>query len=244
MQTKSIEAIILGRKNWGEADRLVFAYSDELGKIKFIAKGSRKIKSKMASHIEPFTVGKYGLVQGKTYFILTSAEGINQNQNLSANLEAYSEAAYLCELLDLATEENLPNEKIYETAKDILGHLNKLDSAKRKIALRFFEFLLLDSQGYKPSYQKCKKCGTKLSENEYFWGDFEGVFCENCGKQGQQIDKNTFKILRIFETGDFKKALAVQNGEEYSGKLQDIITGYLYDILPKIPKTKSYESKY
>lgn len=237
MSTKNIEAIILGRRNMGEADRLLLAYSKEEGKVKIIAKGSRKIKSRLASHIEPFTIGKYHLVIGKTFYILAGAEAIRQNRKLSEDLEAYQDASYLCELLDLATAEGENNLKLYEVAKYILSTINDIRAPKRAILLRYLEFIILESSGYKPSYHKCIKCDQKLCEQEYYYGNFEGVHCEKCNETGRKITKNAFKILRMFERGDIEEIVNIKDVEKHSHEVQEVILPSLYDILPRKPKS-------
>ena len=54
-RTLRVEGIILQRSDWGEADRLITIYTRELGKIRSIAKGVRKPRSRKAGHLEPFT---------------------------------------------------------------------------------------------------------------------------------------------------------------------------------------------
>lgn len=238
MQNTTVEAIILGRKNWGEADRLLFLYSKELGKIKLVAKGSRKIKSKMASHIEPFTVGVYHYVQGKSMPILVGAEAINHNEELSKNLSTLTAASYLCELLEISTDENIPNSDIYETLTKTLALLCTEQPTKQELLLRYFEFLLLKTSGYGPNYHTCKNCHGKLTEKEYYFGNFEGVNCCECENNGKKIDKNTFKVLRMFDKETLEKILTVRDIESHGEKLKDVITPYLYDIIPKIPKSQ------
>lgn len=221
----------------GEADRLLLAYSKEEGKIKIMAKGSRKIKSKLASHIEPFMVGRYHLVEGKSFYILAGAESLVQNNKLSSDLESYRDASYLCELLDLLTTEGDQNQKLYETAKYVLSALNIIPAEKRNILLRYFEFIALESSGYRPSYQKCVECGQKITEKDCYFGNFEGVHCENCSKNGRKISKNTFKVLRLFEKGTIKEIMNIKDSGEYSQEIQKVIFPYLCDILPRKPKT-------
>lgn len=237
MSTKNIEAIILGRKNIGEADRLLLVYSKEEGKVKIIAKGTRKIKSKLASHIEPFTIGNYYLVEGKSFYILAGAEATHQNSNLSGDLSAFQDASYVCELLDLATQEGERNEKLYQTARYILTSLNSLSPQKRTVLLRYLEFTILESSGYKPNYRICKNCGRELTGQDYFYGNFEGVYCSNCGKSGLKISSNALKIMRYFEQNGIGKIIHAKNIETHSDEVLEVIFPYLCDILPRKPKS-------
>jgi hypothetical protein len=53
-----VDAVVLRHSNYGEADRLLTVYTREQGKMRILAKGARKIASRKAGHIEPFTSRK------------------------------------------------------------------------------------------------------------------------------------------------------------------------------------------
>lgn len=239
MLTQNINAIILSRKNIGEADRLLSAFSLEEGKIKIIAKGSRKIKSKMASHIEPFTIGKYHLVTGKTFYILTGAEKTYYNESLTSNIESYQDTSYLCELIDLTYHENQPHQDIYNLLSETLKLLTMINHDKKEVLLRYFEFQLLKSLGYNPNYKKCIKCNKAVMEQDVFFGGFEGISCKQCKAGKIKINKNTLKILRLFQDNDLDKIINIKEVGKQNQHLKEVILPYLYDILPRKPK--SYE---
>ena len=72
--TYKTEAIIIKRMNLGEADRIVTAFSRDFGKIRFVAKGVRRIKSKFGGSVEPFYKSELLIVNGKSLDILSNAE--------------------------------------------------------------------------------------------------------------------------------------------------------------------------
>ena len=49
------EAVVLRHADWGEADRILTLYTREQGKVRAVAKGARKMRSRKAGHLEPFT---------------------------------------------------------------------------------------------------------------------------------------------------------------------------------------------
>src|SRR5262245_16349730 len=51
------DAIVIGRRPLGESDRLVEFYTRELGKVKGVAKGARRPRSRFGSALELFTLG-------------------------------------------------------------------------------------------------------------------------------------------------------------------------------------------
>ena len=67
------EAIVLKHHDWGEADRILTAFTREHGKLRVIAKGVRKIRSRRAGHLEPFTHVMLQLAKSKELPIVTQA---------------------------------------------------------------------------------------------------------------------------------------------------------------------------
>ena len=69
-----MQAIVLRHQNFGEADRLLVIFSQEKGKLRAIAKGVRKPRSRKAGHLEPFTRVSLQLARGRDLMIVTQAE--------------------------------------------------------------------------------------------------------------------------------------------------------------------------
>lgn len=238
MATKTVRAIVLSRKNFGEADRLLSFFSKEEGKIKVVARGSRKIKSKMASHIEPFSIGNYFLAEGKTFQILAGAEAVKNSENLIKNLELYQDASYICEILDMTLPEQMPNIKLFNLASQALTFLSNSDESKRGIILRYFEYQLLANSGLAASFEACHKCSNKLELQDFYAGGIEGIYCKNCIPDKKTMSLEIVKILRLFEKKDLSDILKIKGIEQYSSELQGMIKPSLYDILPRAPKSK------
>jgi len=73
-RSQRVEAIVLRHQDWGEADRLLWLYARELGKVRALAKGVRKMRSRKAGHLEPFTRVNLLLASGRDILIITQAE--------------------------------------------------------------------------------------------------------------------------------------------------------------------------
>lgn len=239
MASKNIEGIILSRISFGEADRILTVFSKDEGKVKILAKGSRKIKSRLAPHIEPFSVGKYFVVEGKTFYILTGAEATEQNEEILSDLEIYKDASYVSELLSMTVFEGIKNAKLYRISKEVFLNLPKYQATEREIILRFFEYKLLESAGYVPNFHHCVKCGDKLEEEDFYEGTFEGVKCSTCSDQEKKVSKTFVKIIRFFADNELDAVLKLSGLDEYAQELRDVLLPFLYDILPKTPKARN-----
>src|SRR5512140_3276703 len=101
-----VEAVVLRHADWGEADRLLTLYTRERGKVRAIAKGARKIRSRKAGHLEPFTRVTLQLARGRYLLIVTQADTVDAYLPIHENLAKTGNAAYIVELLDRFTFED------------------------------------------------------------------------------------------------------------------------------------------
>ena len=69
--TLRVEAVVLRHADWGEADRLLTIFTRERGKLRAVAKGARKMRSRKAGHLEPFTRVALLLASGRDLWIVT-----------------------------------------------------------------------------------------------------------------------------------------------------------------------------
>src|SRR5512132_2963742 len=89
------EAIVLGRMDLGEADRILTLYSREHGKLRAIAKGARRPLSRLGPHLEYFTHAHLMLARGRELDVVTSAETEDAHLSLHHDIEAFGHASHM-----------------------------------------------------------------------------------------------------------------------------------------------------
>lgn len=139
------EGIVLKRKDFGEADRILTVFTSHRGKISVLAKGVRRITSRRAGNVELLNRVSIFLHPGKNFLILTEAESIDTFQKLKADLTLSAVAFHLIELVDKLTAENQEAPIIY---KHLLEVLNRLSKNPRQILIRSFEVKILSNLGF------------------------------------------------------------------------------------------------
>ena len=117
-RSQRVEAVVLRHTDWGEADRLLWLYTRESGKIRAIAKGARKMRSRKAGHLEPFTRVNLLLAQGHDMPLVTQAETVDAYLSLREDLIRVAYASYVVELLDRFTYEEGDNLSLYRILID------------------------------------------------------------------------------------------------------------------------------
>lgn len=123
------EALILKRMDYGEADRILTLFTPRLGKLRAIAKGSRRTTSRLAGHIELFTRSQLQLAAGRDLEIVTQGEGKERFPHLRGELWHATTAYYLAELIDKFTEEEGDHASLYTLLVETLRRLDE-DAAR------------------------------------------------------------------------------------------------------------------
>ena len=88
-----VEAVVLRHADWGEADRLLVLQTRQLGKLRVVAKGARRIRSRKAGHLEPFTHVRLQLARARDLPIVTQAETVEAYLPLRDDLNKTGYAA-------------------------------------------------------------------------------------------------------------------------------------------------------
>jgi DNA repair protein RecO (recombination protein O) len=229
-------AVVLRHSDWGEADRLLTLYTREKGKLRAIAKGARKVTSRKAGHIEPFTHVTLQLAKGRDIFIVTQAETINLCPGLREDLVKTGYAAYIVELLDRFTyEEGSSNLALFRLLVESIERVEK--EADAWLAVRYYEMRLLDHLGFRPQLFECANCENEiLAEEQYFSFSAGGVICPRCG-QGLpnlgRISVDALKYLRHFQRSSYRDASRARANLDIQKETEIIMQGYFTYLLER-----------
>jgi len=156
------EGVVLARRNFGEADRILILYTENFGKISLLAKGIRRPKSRKRGHVEVFNKIKFQAVHGRGLGLMTEAEVIEDFSEVRKSLRRISLAYYLMEVIGRITHEGEENIRVYNL---LLDSLQKLKSTKmlKKLRLDFITTLLI-TLGYWPRGKPLFTPDEKLEE--------------------------------------------------------------------------------
>ena len=225
MATYKTKGIILKRTNLGEADKILTIYTKDFGKIKVIAKGIRKIKSKLAGNLELFCLDDLVIAEGKNLDIVCGALTEKCFFDLRNNLKATHTAYYLADVIDKLSDEEEPHEEVYDLLDNLLEEINGENS---QILLPFFELKFLKELGYKPELFHCVSCKEKISNGKnYFDFDEGGLVCEKCAKSQMPISEKAVKLLRLFLEHNISYIKKIKLDKKTSKEVGKITQNYL-----------------
>jgi DNA repair protein RecO (recombination protein O) len=151
MRKAETEAILLRLTDFGEADRIVTAFTLDHGKLQGIARGAKRSRKRFAGALDPFAHLKLQLQPGKGLATLLSADIIGIFPGIRNDLAKIGTAAYACELVDRLTPDEEPNPRLFRL---LHCYLQRLDSAPLSPSdRRFFAVNLLKILGYQPELE-------------------------------------------------------------------------------------------
>ncbi|MEW9097255.1 MAG: DNA repair protein RecO [Clostridiaceae bacterium] len=240
MSTFNTRAIVIKTQDYKESDKIVWMYSEKLGKISTIAKGAKKNRSKFFSTTLSFCFGNYLLYKGKAMYTLNEGEMIESFQGLLMDLETITYASYFCELIDIAVQEEESNRELFKdlvTAfyfmKNKVGDLDTL--------ARIFEIRILKATGYELNLQNCTRCKSKISSSNYIDLQYLGGICDDCAKEnGIKINNGVFNILKYLSQIPLEKSYRIvipDNLKEEIYKVLNLIICQNYFRKPKSLET-------
>ena len=137
-----VEAVVLKRRNTGEADRLITLFTKERGKIVAMAKGIRRLSSKRAPFLEVFSRTTILLYKGQKYDTITEVSPIAPYAALRKHLDRISAAYVLCESIDILLPEHQEHPDVYGQMIQALGSLEQADPS-REFLSSFLNSLLV-----------------------------------------------------------------------------------------------------
>lgn len=238
-----VEAVVLRHADYGEADRLLTLYTRQLGKTRALAKGARKIASRKAGHIEPFTHVRLQLAKGRDMLLITQADTVDAYQPLREDLILTSQAAYILELLDRFTyEDELENSAIFRLLTDTLARL--ASKADPWLVTRYYEMRLLDNLGFRPQLQECANCGREIKpEDQFFSFSAGGVICPRCGqglRNVHPISIEALKYLRHFQRSSYADATRARPDLDVQKETEVLMQGYFTYLLERELNTPGF----
>ena len=196
------EAIVLRSMDLGEADRVLTVLTPRLGKLKVVAKGIRRPRSRLGGGLEPFSDVQLVLAIGRTFDVVTQISIEDPHLGLRDDLQATAEAWYLVELADRFCEGNADSHGPFVLLAQGLAALDAPAGAiAREAVARWFELHLLDAMGFRPELSRCIECGAEIEPMGNAFspvaGGVLGPECAHAALGAARISPGALKVLRL-----------------------------------------------
>lgn len=224
----STEAIVLARRNLGEADRIYDVFSIRHGKFSMIAKGARKSESRNGRSLDLLNRVVVQLYRGRSLDTVRGVETLATHPGLRTDLDAFGHACYLAELVKVMTHDNEPSEQIYTLLAETLALL--ADGVDPWPLTRYFEYAFLEASGFQAQLYTCTSCRETLTAQvNAFSIRGGGVICPRCriNDPGSiPLSVNAQKYLRTMQREGLRRILALKLDSEARAQVQRTLTEY------------------
>ncbi len=203
-------AIIISRRDFRENDVLVSLYTKNYGKQVTIARGAKKSKAKLSSHIEPLTLVDTLIIPTKAISYLASSKTKESFYQIKNSYNKLQIAGKVLNIFNQSIKENEGDQKLFNY---LYSWLKKIEESKEEnIEYLFLVWMIrfLDSLGFLPNFINCQRCQKKLVSGKQFFNFNTGsLLCSNCqikyqNKDLYQLSENAVKLFRFLSNNQEK----------------------------------------
>ena len=165
---------------YGEADRVLHLYSEDRGRIGAIAKGVRRVRSRLGGRLEPLMRGSLVLHAGRGELCtISSADTVDAHASLRERRAALERASQAADAVLRLLDAGEPNRPAYNLLCRELQLLDEDPGAATRAQALAFRLKLLLAAGFAPELAACASCGER-SELSGFSPSAGGVVCPAC----------------------------------------------------------------
>jgi DNA repair protein RecO (recombination protein O) len=204
------EGVVLRTIKLGEADRIVTIMTQGHGKVRAVAKGVRKTKSRFGARLEPTSRVALQCYKGRELDVVTQAETLEAHRALREEYGLLTHAIPMLEAVDQVAQEREPNPALYRM---LTGALRTLAERRSALVTPAFFWKLLSLEGFHPMLDGCARCADDDVELVAFDLDEGGTLCRACARGGgRPLSPDALDLLRRMLGGALNGVLAESPG--------------------------------
>lgn len=181
MPLRETEAIVLRTYRLAETDKIASLLTRHLGRIRAVASGAQRPKSRFGGALEPLSYVRVWVFERENRDLLrmSSAELLESFFDMQKDYRVHVAAQYLAEVSERFLPEREVNEAALRLLLKVLRALKHSGEINRPLA--YFDYWLLRLGGFLPSLEKCESCGRLMGDGAGFYGPgSEGLLCASC----------------------------------------------------------------
>lgn len=194
--------IVLRTHKLGEADRIVSFITERHGKVRAVAKGVRKTKSKFGARLEPTSHVALQLYEGRELDIVTQAESVDHFRAIREDLDRLTRAVTMLEAVDQLSLEREPNPDLYRM---LLGALRTLAADNSALVVAGFHWKVLAQEGFRPMVEACVVCNE--ADDLVAFDPVEGGLLCTTHRRGTRVSPEAVVYLQHILGGRLAAAL-------------------------------------
>jgi DNA repair protein RecO (recombination protein O) len=239
------EGIVLRSMDLGEADRVLTVLTPRLGKLRVIAKGIRRTRSRLGGGLEPFSDVHLVLAVGRTFDVVTQVALEDPHLGLRNDLHSTAAAWYLVELADRFCEGAADSHGAFVLLAQGLAALDAAPAeVGRAVVARWFELALLDAMGFRPELSRCLECGAEIApEGNAFspvGGGVLGPECAHAALGARPIGAEALKVLRHLQRSPLTEVLRLRIPVRLQREVERLLHASVSAVLERELRTRDF----
>ncbi|MBN2541578.1 DNA repair protein RecO [bacterium] len=226
---------ILRGIKYKESSKIVTAYSQDYGKLSLLARGARRIKSKLGSGLDLFSYSEiiFYKRENREIYTVSNAEVIDPYSSIKNDMDKFNVASCISELIISLTPREHENEYIFDLLRKAFAYLDSAVEFDPQLLSIIFGFKLAVLLGYKPMLHSCVVCKNKTStQNLYFSPSSGGIVCPDCTAEVRdrvKIDVDDVKYMEAFMGRTFESLGELRLSSVIKKKLGHLINRLLIE---------------
>jgi DNA repair protein RecO (recombination protein O) len=254
MPSEKALGLVIRTADWSETSRIATLWTRELGKVRVLAKGGRRLKSSFESGLDLLTLCRIVLLRKSpgSLDLLTEAQVAKRFSQLRQDLPALYAGYYIAELLGDLTQDYDPHPNLFDealAALETLGTKGVLAGPR----LARFEVILLRELGYMPSLETCAHCNGPVGQavpddasrqaqpDLQFSAAGGGVLCSVCQagqRERRSLSPEAWRTLRrLAEPGEAWRDITELR---LRTELRQLLNHYVTYVLGRRPRVLPY----
>lgn len=225
LMIKKVLGIVVSEVDYKESSKIINIFSFDYGIIGVIARGTKKVKSKLSGVTSKLSYGYFHInYKENGLSTLIEVDIVDSFKNIKKDINLMSYSLYILELSSRVYKHD-PNKEIYELLLTSLKKIN--EGYDYRVITSIFELKMLDYLGIKPVVDECVNCGSKtdiVTISSYRGG----YLCKNCSQNELIVDARTVKLIRMFYYVDIGKITKLDISDNVKKELSQFIYDY-YD---------------
>jgi DNA repair protein RecO (recombination protein O) len=205
------QGVVLRTYRLGEADRIVVFMTQGEGKVRAVAKGVRKTRSRFGGRLEPFTHVDLSLYRGRELDIVTQAEVVDPFRGVREDYDRVVAGTAMLEATDQVAQEREAAVRVFLL---LVRALRALDAGPHAPALLLDAFLLklMALEGYRPVLGECASCGAPPRSGLCAFSTVRGgALCAACRNGTESLlDSGTVPLLAHLLAADMGQVGATE----------------------------------
>lgn len=224
------DVLVIRKRDFRETSLIVDFYTREFGKLCGILKGIRKDPRKFASSLEPYSHNEIIFYQSRnsSMHLVSSCDMKNGFDSVRQDAVKSTTGMFMMELLQAVMPQEDKNEDVFDLSVNCLHELATAFNPHKVATV--FKIKILSLSGFKPHFDSCVCCRSKISGASKFSLARGGLLCERCcvkDTAARPVFRGTVATILHIERSDFRASMNIGLNPQIKRELDTILNAFL-----------------